>query len=34
MQTGRGSEGILSQDMSDKRDEVIELLKTAYFYGA
>ncbi len=31
MQTGRGSEGILSQDMSDKRDEVIELLKTAYF---
>ena len=31
MQTGRGSEGILGQDMSDKRDEVIELLKTAYF---
>jgi bacterioferritin len=31
MQTGRGSEGILSQDMSGKRDEVIELLKTAYF---
>ena len=31
MQTGRGSEGILSQDMSDKRDEVIGLLKTAYF---
>ena len=31
MQTGRGSEGILSQGMSDKRDEVIELLKTAYF---
>jgi bacterioferritin len=31
MQTGRGSEGILSQDMSDKREEVIELLKTAYF---
>ncbi len=31
MQTGRGSQGILSQDMSDKRDEVIELLKTAYF---
>ena len=31
MQSGRGSEGILSQDMSGKRDEVIELLKTAYF---
>jgi bacterioferritin len=31
MQTGRGSEGILSQDMSDKRDEVLQLLKTAYF---
>jgi bacterioferritin len=31
MQTGRGNEGILSQDMSDRRDEVIELLKTAYF---
>ena len=31
MQTGRAREGILSQDMSDKRDEVIELLKTAYF---
>ena len=31
MQTGRGNEGILNQDMSDKRDEVIELLKTAYF---
>jgi bacterioferritin len=31
MQTGRGSEGILSQDMSEKREEVIELLKTAYF---
>jgi len=31
MQTGRGSEGILSQDMSDKREEVIALLKTAYF---
>ena len=31
MQSGRGSEGILSQDISDKRDEVIELLKTAYF---
>jgi bacterioferritin len=31
MQTGRGSEGILSQEMSGKRDEIIELLKTAYF---
>jgi bacterioferritin len=31
MHTGRGSEGILSQDMSGKRDEIIELLKTAYF---
>src|SRR5918998_4369923 len=31
MQTGRGSEGILSQEMSAKRDEIIELLKTAYF---
>jgi bacterioferritin len=31
MQTGRGSEGILSQELSDKRDEIIELLKTAYF---
>ena len=31
MQTGRGNEGILSQEMSDKREEVIDLLKTAYF---
>ncbi len=31
METGRGSEGILSQELSDKRDEIIELLKTAYF---
>ena len=31
METGRGSEGILSQEMSGKRDEIIELLKTAYF---
>ncbi len=31
METGRGSEGILSQEMSAKRDEIIELLKTAYF---
>lgn len=31
MQTGRGNEGILSPAMSEKRDEIIELLKTAYF---
>lgn len=31
MQTGRGNEGILSEKMSDKRDEIIELLKSAYF---
>ena len=31
METGRGNEGILSQEMADKRDEIIELLKQAYF---
>jgi bacterioferritin len=31
METGRGSEGILSQEMAQKREEIIELLKTAYF---
>ena len=31
METGRGSEGILSAEMTEKRVEIIELLKTAYF---
>ena len=31
METNRGSEGILSQEMTEKREEIIELLKTAYF---
>jgi bacterioferritin len=31
METGHGTEGILSEEMSAKRDEVIDLLKTAYF---
>ena len=31
METNRGSEGILSREMSEKREEIIELLKTAYF---
>lgn len=31
METNRGSEGILSQEMSDKREEIVDLLKTAYF---
>ena len=31
METNRGSEGILSQEMAGKRDEIIELLKQAYF---
>ena len=31
METNRGSEGILSQEMTEKRDQIIELLKTAYF---
>jgi bacterioferritin len=31
METNRGSEGILSKGMSEKREEIVELLKTAYF---
>ena len=31
METGRGSEGILSVEMKEKREEIIELLKQAYF---
>src|SRR5829696_4689681 len=31
MQTGRGGEGILSEEMTQKRDEIIGLLKQAYF---
>ena len=31
METNRGGEGILSQELSEKREEIVELLKTAYF---
>ena len=31
METGRSNEGILSEELADKRDEIIELLKSAYF---
>ena len=31
METNRGGEGILSRELSEKRGEIIELLKTAYF---
>jgi bacterioferritin len=31
MEAGRGSEGILSEEMSQKREEIVGLLKTAYF---
>ena len=31
METNRSSEGILSQEMAAKRDEIIELLKQGYF---
>jgi bacterioferritin len=31
VETNRSSEGILSREMSGKREEIIELLKTAYF---
>lgn len=31
MQTNRGSEGILSEEMAGKREEIVELLKKAYF---
>jgi bacterioferritin len=31
VETNRGSEGILSPEMTEKREEIVELLKTAYF---
>src|SRR5215204_957542 len=31
METNRGSEGILSEEMAEKREAIVELLKTAYF---
>ena len=31
METNRGSQGILSEELSDKREAIVELLKTAYF---
>ena len=31
METNRGSEGILAEEMSEKREAIVELLKTAYF---
>ncbi|CAN5659651.1 hypothetical protein BH24ACT21_BH24ACT21_05580 [soil metagenome] len=31
MATGRSGEGILAEDMTEKREEIIDLLKTAYF---
>ena len=31
MESGRASEGILSEEMTQKREEILELLKTAYF---
>jgi bacterioferritin len=31
VETNRGGEGILSRELSEKRGEIIELLKTAYF---
>ena len=31
MEVGRGNEGILAEDMAQKREEIIELLKQAYF---
>ncbi len=31
METGRGAEGILSDEMTGKREEIIDLLKQAYF---
>ncbi|CAN5912458.1 hypothetical protein BH23ACT11_BH23ACT11_05290 [soil metagenome] len=31
METGRTGEGILSEDMNQKREEIVDLLKTAYF---
>ena len=31
MEVGRGAEGILSEEMAQKREEIVELLKSAYF---
>jgi bacterioferritin len=31
METGRGAEGILSDELAGKREEIIDLLKQAYF---
>jgi bacterioferritin len=31
METNRGSEGILSEEMSERREAIVELLKSAYF---
>jgi bacterioferritin len=31
METNRGSEGILAEEMSEKREAIVEMLKTAYF---
>jgi bacterioferritin len=31
VETNRGSEGILSEELADRRDAIVELLKTAYF---
>ncbi len=31
METGRGGEGVLSQANADKRDQIVEFLKQAYF---
>jgi bacterioferritin len=31
METNRGSEGILSEEMAEKRETIVERLKTAYF---
>ena len=31
METGRSNEGIISEEMASKREEIVELLKQAYF---
>jgi bacterioferritin len=31
VETNRGSQGILSEDLTEKREAIVELLKTAYF---
>ena len=31
METNRGSQGILSEALTEKREAIVELLKTAYF---